>query len=211
LKRATKKQQIPTFITKARKASRKRSSAMRHGQQSDVGNVALHNHHRIVEEVRDMSSTGHVIAKGARVMDQLPIDRYHDRHELAPRPDHVKNAALYQAARKLLADFHASGLLESGKTSFIRMPGGGAGADKAMTLHVESLKAYNKAMLAVGPSLRSILHYVVCEGQTAGGWARSSHENAEGAMALLRAALTDLAWHYRLLSSKRTSPRPRSR
>ncbi len=204
-------QNLPAFLTKGvatkallksrkKAAKAKRQVVSRRGD--DYGTPELHKKHMVVEEVRERLSTGQPVTKGARVMDQLPIDRYYQRHELAPKPDDphgLRNAALYRAAMKLRDDFYQSGLMARGRTVLERAPSGTTAPDRAMLLHVSSLTAFNKAVTAMSPSLRPILRAVVCYDQTARDWAVENRDNPNGGLAMLRAALTDLARYYRFM------------
>ncbi len=171
MKRPTNKQQLPSFITERRSLkplSRKKKAALPSLKPgSDYGSPYLGTHHQLVEENREFARNGTPITKGLRVIDQLPIDRYYTRHEFAPRPDSVKNAALYQAAKKLKDDFQASGLMEAGRTQLERIGCASGSPDRAMTMHIASLTAYNRAIMAISPSLSPILRHVVCYDGTA--------------------------------------------
>lgn len=197
--------QAPAFLTRGTKKKppvkprrRIRSEVMRFA--GDTGTHELKKRYSesygagaVAIEARARTSTGQETIVGARILHQLPLDRYRERRELDK--DEWRNLRLWDAAERLRNDFHISGM--QGKVCGSFEPRITSGQQQwTVEAKVSAFQRYKAAMNGIGTSLRSIAYYVCIAGEAANGWAVKNGKREDDGIVILRLALTDLAYHY---------------
>lgn len=194
--RHVKRSEAPAFLLERRKLlSRKRPTAKPIRADGDTGSLELRNHHTVILEARKRTSTGHVASVGARVIDQIPLDRYYLRKQLSP--DKTRNDILFTAGTKLRNDFYYSGLQLHTMSRF--EPATSRSTEPLANIKISALQAYKSAMNHVSQTLRPILVHVCCLQDTAQDWASRNGQQKDAGITVLRLALEELAIHYGML------------
>lgn len=181
----------------ALKTARKRGKAQAVRFEGDTGTPEMKQRQKVLLEVRDRTSTGHVTSVGARVESQLPLDRHKNRNELDPA-NAWRNLMLWEAAERLRRDFEASGMVPKVCGSFQPRVTGGRQTWSA-DHQVDAWRRYKKGMESVGQTLRAILFWVAIGGESANDWARRNGMLPQAGLPVLRLSLSELAHHYGLV------------
>lgn len=124
--------------------------------------------------------------KRARVVTQLPLDRYLERREIT--------ADQHAAGDRLRADFTRAGLQPRVTMHYApRLP---RSAYEARDDRLDARRRLYAALDAVGRLGEGVLWHVCCVGESAGDWAHRHGRAPRDGIALLRAALDELCAHY---------------
>lgn len=164
--------------------------------QGDLGTEELRKHHAVVIETREISKGGHEVARGARIRDQIPLDRYALRLELDR--DAETNSILREAGLRFRQDFERAGIRPKVcPPSGPKMPSG----YRALNESESAASAREKIKLAlryVGPDLADLVVHVCGLDEPASSWC-GPHGGGAANIVLLRHTLRLLAYHYGLL------------
>ncbi len=157
----------------------------------------------VIEDRTVIDDGGHVVrARGPRIVNQTPLDRYLSRRSIDERQ--------HKAGERLRSDWYTAGLEPHTTANLLGSGGGGECAYGMARNEAQAIarESYRSALKALGIRLAPVLVVVCCEDRSATDWAlskgvrdagpprgRSTSAEIEG-LAALRIALDMLADHY---------------